>query len=151
MQLNVQKRLAGHVSNCSPNRVKFNTQNLAEIKEAITKADIRRLIKQGLIVIEQKQGISRFRARKIITQRRKGRKKGMGSRKGASNVRHHRKQTWIYRIRLQRTVLHNLLERNVINREVYRELYSKATGGFFRSKHHIQLYIEERGLGRKEK
>ncbi len=146
MQLNVQRRLAAVIGKCSPGRVKFNPENLNEIKEAITKADIRRLIKEGIIVIEPKQGISRFRIRKNIVQRRKGRRKGVGSRKGGSNVRHHGKHEWINRIRLQRGALRSLLERKVINRKIYRDLYRKATGGFFRSKHHIQLYIEERGL-----
>ncbi|MBI2545569.1 50S ribosomal protein L19e [Candidatus Woesearchaeota archaeon] len=146
MQLTVQRRLAAYVGNCSPNRVKFSQEHLSEIKEAITKSDIRSLIKEGLIVIEPKQGTSRGRIRHNKAQRRKGRQRGTGSRKGTGNVRNHGKTAWISRIRLQRMVLRILLGRDVISKDVYRDLYHKAGGGFFRSRRHILLYIEEHGL-----
>ena len=150
MQLTVQRRLAAYVGDCSQNRVKFSQEHLSEIKEAITKADIRSLIKEGLIVIEPKHGTSRGRIRHNKAQRRKGRQRGVGSRKGTGNVRNHSKTVWILRIRLQRIVLRNLLGRGVVSKDVYRDLYHKAGGGFFRSRRHILLYIEEHSL-KKEK
>ncbi len=149
MQLTVQRRLAASIGKCSLNRVTFNPENLQEIKEAITKVDIKGLIKQGIIIIEPKRGISRARTLMNILQKRKGRRRGMGSRKGSGKVRHKGKVEWINRIRLQRKVLLGLIEKGIINREVYRNLYNKAGGGFFRSKRHLLLYIEERGLGLK--
>lgn len=151
MQLTVQRRLAAQIGKCSQNRVKFTSENLPDIKESITKTDIRNLIKQGIIVIEPKRGTSRARIRKNILQRRKGRRKGLGSRKGSSNVRSGGKFQWINRIRLQRNILRTLVEKEAISRDVYRDLYHKASGGFFRSKRHILLYIEERGLSLKVK
>lgn len=149
MQLTVQRRLAAYVGKCSPNRVKFNTGHMSEIKEAITKSDIRSLIKEGIIVIRPKQGSSRGRIRHDKAQKRKGRQRGAGSRKGGSNVRNNSKMAWISRIRLQRAVLRNLSERNTITKDVYRDLYHKASGGFFRSRRHILLYVEEHGLAKK--
>ncbi len=151
MQLTVQRRLASEIGKCSPSRVRFISENLSEIKEAITKTDIRNLIKHGVIIIEPKKGTSRARIRKNILQKRKGRRKGFGSRKGSSKARRQGKTNWIDRIRLQRKTLRNLVERGIINREIYKDLYYKATGGFFRSKRHILLYIEERGLSLKPK
>ncbi|MBI2419008.1 MAG: hypothetical protein HYV28_14135, partial [Ignavibacteriales bacterium] len=47
---------------------------LDEIKEAITKIDIRNLINQGIIKGKPYVGTSRFRARKRLIQKRKGRR-----------------------------------------------------------------------------
>ena len=42
--LNVQKRLAAQILKCGRNRVRFDPDRLEDIKEAITKTDIRSLI-----------------------------------------------------------------------------------------------------------
>ena len=47
--MKTQKRLAAYILKCSPKKVKFDETKLEEIKEAITKADIRGLIAQGII------------------------------------------------------------------------------------------------------
>ena len=41
MELKVQKRLAAQIFQCSPKRVIFNPEKLTEIKEGITKGDVR--------------------------------------------------------------------------------------------------------------
>ena len=51
MKLNIQKTLAAKVSRVSPKRVKLGTENLEDIKESITKNDIKGLIKDGIITI----------------------------------------------------------------------------------------------------
>lgn len=149
MKLNVQKRLAGEVLNCSPKRCWFDEEHLEDIKGAITKADIASLVNDGVIVKIQKKGISRFRARKIAMQKKKGKRKGVGSRKGRKTARTPRKETWINRVRLQREFLQYLKTKGLINPKVFRDLYMKSKGGFFRSKRHIQLYLEEKRLVQK--
>jgi ribosomal protein L19E len=37
-----------------------------------------------------------------------------------------------------------LKEKKIIDDKLYRELYLKSKGGFFRSKRHIKIYLEER-------
>ncbi len=49
MKLTVQKRLAASLFKCSEKRVWFDEDRLADIKEAITKNDIKALISQGAI------------------------------------------------------------------------------------------------------
>ena len=39
-----------------------------------------------------------------------------------------------------------LREKEIIEKKVYRDLYLKSKGGFFRSKRHLKLYIDEHGL-----
>jgi large subunit ribosomal protein L19e len=151
MKLKIQKRLAADILKCSESRIRFDEERLDEIKESITKIDIKSLIKDKAIFSLPKKGVSRVRARKIQIQKSKGKKKGTGKRKGKKTARAPRKQTWINKIRAQRILIKNLKESEIIDREVYRKLYKKAQGGFFRSRRHIKLYIEEHDLAKTEK
>ncbi len=144
--LNVQKRIASSILKRSPKRVKFDEDRLDEIKEAITRADIRGLIKDALIVPIQKKGVSRARANKIQKQKAKGQKKGHGKRKGKATARTPKKEAWMTKIRTQRKFAKELKEKGLITNETYRMLYRRTKGGYFRSKRHIKLYLTEHKL-----
>ena len=146
MMLNVQKRLASGILGCSPKRVVFDTERLSDIKEAITKSDLRALIEQGAIRKLPTRGISRARIRFSKAQKRKGKRKGHGSRKGAAGARTVRKTAWVNRVRLQRRYLFGLRERKVVDAAQFFEIYRKIKGGFFRSKRHMELYLTEKGI-----
>ncbi len=146
MKLNVQKKLAAKILKISPKRVKVNPVRAEDLKEAITKTDVRGLIGDGAIVAQQKKGVSRARANKALKQKSKGRQKGMGSRKGKATTHAPKKETWMAKIRVQRKFLAELKEKKLIESKVYTSLYKKAKGGFFRSKKHIKLYIDEHKL-----
>lgn len=148
MELKTQKRLAAQVLKCSEKRVIFDTSLLEDIKESITKADIRGLVNDGAIVKKQKKGVSRGRARKRAVQRRKGRQQGPGSRKGKRTARLPRKRAWINSIRSQRKLIKELKDKSIITKKDYRLIYMKCKGGFFRSRRHIKLYIKEHGLAK---
>lgn len=150
MNLTIQKRLSGNVLGCSPKRVRFDPERLDDIKESITKADIRSLIKDKAVYCVPKKGVSRFRARKIQLQKSKGKKRGFGSRKGKKTARLNSKTAWINKIRSQRALLKTLKNNQIVAKETSRELYKKSQAGFFRSKRHLKLYIEERGLAIKK-
>jgi len=149
MKLSVQKRLAASVLRCSPKRVKLATERSADIKEAITKADIRGLVGEGLISKVQEKGVSRVRARKRETQKRKGLQKGPGKRKAKKTTFIPKKLTWMNKIRVQRGFLQELREKSIIGQPEFKDLYRKSKGGFFRSKRHIKLYIDEHDLAKK--
>lgn len=146
MQLNMQKRLAAAVMNCSEKRVVFDNTALEEIKEAITKADVRRLISKGIITIIPARGISRGRARHQRIQKIKGHQKGHGSRKGNKTARTPRKEEWVLRRRAQKKLLKALKEKQIVDRKTYRQLCLRSKGGFFRSRRHLKLYITEHNL-----
>jgi large subunit ribosomal protein L19e len=144
--MKLQKRLAARVMNCSPKRIIFDEAKLDEIKEAITKFDIRRLVNRGIITRKPEQGISKYRARAIRTQKRKNRQVGHGSRKGTANARANDKLQWMRRIRAQRDLLKRMRDHNLISRENFKSMYAKAKGGFFRSTHHIKLFLQEQEM-----
>lgn len=151
MKLKIQKKLAADVLDCSEKRVKFDTERLDEIKESITKADIKSLIKDSAIYSIPKKGVSRGKARKIQIQKSKGKRRGFGSRKGKKTARLSKKESWMAKIRTQRVLLKSLKDNEVVSKTVYRQLYKKSRGGFFRNKRHIKLYIEEHELIRNKK
>lgn len=148
MQLKIQKRIAARIMKSSENRIWLDSNRLDEIKDAITKADIKSLIKDKAIKSKKIQGISRFRIRKIKSQKSKGRRRGPGSLKGSKHARLSKKKSWINHIRIQRRFLQHLRDENIIDRSSYRSLYMKSKGGFFRSKRHIKLYMQEREIGK---
>jgi large subunit ribosomal protein L19e len=150
MDLRLQRRLAAEVLDCGMNRVWFDPSALDEISSAATKDDIRRLIEQGLIKRKPVKGISRARINKRKAQRRKGRRRGHGSRKGKKTARMPRKRAWILRIRALRRRLRYLRDTGIIDRRTYRTLYMKAKGGEFRSVSHLNAYLESQGLIKKE-
>ncbi|RMF05956.1 50S ribosomal protein L19e [Candidatus Woesearchaeota archaeon] len=144
MKTSVQKRLAAQILKTSPKKVRLDPERADEIKEAITKADVKGLIAGGAIQRKPDRSTSRGRARKLHEQKRKGRRKGHGSRKGKATARQAKKEAWMARIRLQRKVLKSLKEANKITNETFKDLYRKAKGGFFRSKRHLKLHLEEK-------
>ncbi len=146
MNLKIQKTLAAKIMKGSPKRVRFQEDRLSDIKEAITKYDIKALIQDGAITQIPKRGVSRGRARKSHEQRTKGRQRGHGSRKGNKTARSPAKREWINKIRLIRLFLTELKEKKLITNEIYRDLYLKSKGGFFRSRRHLKLYITENKL-----
>ena len=144
MKLDNQKKLAAQVLKCSKKRVKLDVDRLEDIKEAITKIDIKGLIKDKAISKINIKGVSRGRARKRLIQKRKGKQKGSGSKKGSRNARLPRKREWMNKVRAQRNFLKLLKDNKIIDEKLYRSLYLKSKRGFFRSKRHIKLYLEER-------
>lgn len=149
--LDVQRRLAGQILKCGENRIRFDPSRLDDIKEAITKTDIRSLIKDGAISKKRLLNTSKFWARKRKTQKIKSRQKGYGSRKGRKTARLTPKRVWIDKIRLQRKFIRSLKEKDSITSAAHHELYMKSKGGFFRSLRHLKLYLKERDLVKNEK
>ncbi len=144
--MNIQKRLSSQILKASQKRIKFDNERLADIKEAITKVDVRQLINEGAISRIQKKGVSRSRSRTIQKQKSKGRRKGAGSRKGRETSRLPSKKLWMNTIRSQREFIKELKNKNTISNQTYRELYRKSKGGFFRSIRHIKIYLEDNKL-----
>lgn len=146
MSMKLQRKLAAQVLDCSPHRIRFDPARTEEIKESITKVDIRSLVKDRAIYALGELGVSRGRARKNRVQKSKGQQRNAGSRKGRHTARLGRKTEWINRIRLQRSLLKRLREKNRVSNVNYRTLYGMCQAGHFRSERHLKLFIEENNL-----
>ena len=146
MNVSVQRRMSADILKCGLDRVWIDPENLDEVKLAMTKDDIRRLIKEGIIAKKQKKGISKARTKKLKEQKRKGKRKGPGSRRGAKGARTPKKRKWINTIRPLRRLLKEFRDNGTIDRKTYRRLYRMAKGGAFRSRNHMLLYMRDHGI-----
>ncbi|MBP2172115.1 50S ribosomal protein L19e [Methanococcus voltae] len=146
MDVSTQRRIAANILDCGIDRVWVDPENLEKVKLAITKDDIRALVKDGIIVKKQEKGISSARKKKIQEQKRKGKRKGQGSRKGAKGARTPKKEKWMNTIRPLRRMLKEMREDEKIERTQYRKLYRMAKGGAFRSRNHMKLYMKDHGI-----
>lgn len=144
-----KKRLAAEILKVSPKKIKFRAEALEDIEKAITRSDIRGLIATKQIIRSKEPEHSRVRARKIAAQKRKGHRKGHGSRKGSQYSKISKKQRWMFQVRAQRNLLKQLKEKKLITPKNYRLVYLKIKGGFFRNKRHLKLHLAEQNLLKK--
>ena len=149
MNLKAQKRMAAEILKCGENRVYFDPYLIEDIKMAITREDVRNLIKEGVIQKNYKKGISKYRKNLLHERRKKGRGRGLGKRKGKKTARAPKKEAWMKRIRPQRKELKKLRDRKQITTATYRKLYKNAKGGMFASVAQMNRYIREKELLRR--
>jgi large subunit ribosomal protein L19e len=97
------------------------------------------------------QGISRGRKRFNVQQKKKGRRRGYGSRKGRKYARLSRKERWIRTIRPIRKYLRSIRDAGKIDVSSYRLYYKKAKGGEFRSKNHLKSHLISDGVLKEDK
>ena len=146
MSLKAQKRIAAEILKCGENRVYFDPYLIEDIRMAITREDVRSLIKDGIISKKYKKGISKRRKLIRHDRKKKGRARGLGKRKGKKYARSPKKKTWMAKIRPQRRELKKLRDRKVITPATYRILYKNAKGGMFNSIAQMNRYIREKEL-----
>jgi large subunit ribosomal protein L19e len=148
MKLSTQKRLAADVMKIGKSRVWIDPEFEDEVSLAITRDDIRRLIDEGAIQKKRTVGVSRGRARHILLQKKKGRRKGPGRKSGPATATLSGKERWMRKIRPMRKELRKMRDDGKITPKVYRELYLKAKGNAFRNTAHLKTYISERRLSK---
>lgn len=137
-----QRRIAAAVLKCGVHRVWFDPDQMAEIENAISREDVRKLVGDGVIRAHAKKGVSRGRARARIAKRSYGHCKGPGRRKGAKGARTPSKRVWIQKIRAIRKVLVELRDSGELDRRYYRILYRRAAGGQYRNVAHMKAQME---------
>ncbi|MEN4016955.1 MAG: 50S ribosomal protein L19e [Methanobacterium sp.] len=146
MNLTTQKRLAADILKVGENRVWIDPEKTEEVSKAITRENVKQLINSRAIMAKPQKGISSYRSKKIAAQKKKGRRKGHGSIKGAKGARNPKKEKWMTTIRALRTDLKYMRENREINRTTYRKLYKMAKGGAFRSKSYMKTYARDHDL-----
>lgn len=150
MNLSTKRRMAASILKVGKGRVWFDSEGLEDIEEAVTRADIRGLIHDGVIHAKPVKGTSRGRANFRKAQRAKGRRSGHGTRKGAKGARFPKKRRWISTIRPIRKTLVELRDAKMIDSATHRKLYGMAKGGIFKSKAHLTMYLKEKKLIKEE-
>lgn len=139
--MSLQKKLAAKILKCGVNRVWIDPKNV-KIRQAITRRDIRRFIKEGVI----KKLPTKKRKMKIKRKQQK-----TGSRKGAKGARRGKKTGWLKIVRPQRRLLKELKDKNQLKPLAYRKVYRLIKGNAFRNKQHLMIYLKEKKFLRKGK
>ena len=121
MKLEGKKALVARALNLGKKRIIFNSQRLSEVKEAITKQDIKDLLSSGAISIREVKG------RKIITKR-KGRRRAGSFRKKVKNS----KRRYMILTRKFRAHLKNLRSKDKITKDEYIKLRKEISASLFK-------------------
>jgi large subunit ribosomal protein L19e len=140
--MKTQKRLAARILKVGESRVWIDPE-AEDVEMAMTHGDIRKFIGLGLIKPRPEKGNSRGRTRKAQAQKKKGRRRGLGTRKGGKTARLPKKKRWMKKIRAQRKVMKELRDSGKITPRAYREAYGKSKAGVFRDKAHLRSYLKE--------
>jgi len=138
----LQKRLAAKILKVGESKVWLDPTKTKDIEGAITKNDIRKMIKKSYI--KSLHG----KIKKPKEKRRK--RKGTGSRKGSKYAKVSAKRRWISTIRPLRMMLKELRASKQIDSATYRKLYLLVKGGMFRNRSHLKIYLEQHGIIKKK-
>jgi large subunit ribosomal protein L19e len=126
MKLDKKKKLAAKVLNVGKGRIWFNPASLQDIKEAITRQDIKDLVKEKVIKIKPVTGKHKKEKRK--------------TRRGAGKIKKkvRNKKEYIYKIRKMRACLSSLRKSGRISSKEYLKLRRYAKAGMFIDLKHLK-------------
>jgi len=133
MNLANKKVLAAKVLKVGKNRIYFNIENLSEIKEAITRQDIKDLHEAGAIQIKEVSG------RKKVEKRKHRRRTGKIKKKV-----NNRKQEYVIITRKLRTFLKYLLKTGSVDKKTYKETRKQIRARKFKSKRNLKEAMEKK-------
>lgn len=137
-----QKKLAAKILKVGRSKVWLDPANMKEIKSAITRIDVKKLIKKKYIkVLPEKIPMPKGIGRKKRTE---------GKRKGKKFSVVTEKRRWISTVRPLRKMLKELKIKNEIGNETYKKMRALVKGGMFRSRSHLRIYLEQHGFLKKK-
>ncbi len=141
--MKLQRRIAAQILKVGENRVWINPERLTDIKEAITKEDVRSLIQEGAIKARAVKGVSKGRFRKVLKQKRKGMRKGAGRKEGKRSGRRWGKPVWMKKVRLLRKLLAE--HKSKMTLESYWKMRRTIKSGTIKDKKHLVELIKGSG------
>ena len=142
VNLHAKKQLVSRIVGVGVHRVRFDSEHLDDIADAITRDDIRSLITANTISIKSFKGTSRGRAKTKKIQKSK-RGATQGSKKGRKGARVGKKTVYVNKVRALRYILKIAKDRKEITNNVFKIVYKKIRGNTIRNKAHLRTVIEE--------
>ncbi len=130
MNLGKKKTLAAKTLGVGKERIMFNQERLNEIKEAITKQDIRDLYAGRAIFIKEISG------RKVLKPKKNRRRKGSVRKNPKAD-----KEKYMIITRKLRAHLFELRRKGLLERPRYLKLRKQIRAGIFKSKGHLKEHL----------
>jgi len=124
-----QRRLAAEILGVGKNRIIFDKNKIEDIKKAITRFDIKELIKEGTIKVK---------IRKKAEAKKTERGRGTGSRRMRVT---RRKERYVKKIRKLRKYIQEIYDKKVIDNKEKKHLRTMAKAGELRSLRHLQDHL----------
>ena len=119
VNLKAKKRLASRVTGVGVHRIKFDSDHLDDVADAITRENIRSL----------------------ITANKRGTKQG--SKQGRKGARVGKKEVYVAKVRSLRRLLKIAKDRKELTNPEFWSLYKKVGGNTVRNKAHLRQLMEE--------
>ena len=129
MNLKKKKILAAKTLGVGKERIAFLQPRLDEIKEAITKQDMRDLKKEGALIIKEIKG------------KKKAKKKGKKNKGSIRKKVNKRKQEYVIMTRKLRKYVFEKKKQGTLSKEEIADIRKKIRNKVFRSKMHLRDYI----------
>jgi large subunit ribosomal protein L19e len=142
VNLKAKKRLVSRVTGVGIHRIRFDTDHLIDIADAITRANIRSLITANTIKIKPFTGTSKGRAHTKKAQRNK-RGTTQGSKQGRKGARVGKKTVYVAKVRALRRLLKIAKDRKDLTNPEFWVLYKKVGGNTVRNKAHLRTLMDE--------
>jgi large subunit ribosomal protein L19e len=142
VNLKAKKRLAARVTGVGVHRIRFDTDHLDDIADAITRENIRSLITANTIKIKSFTGTSKGRAHEKKAQRNK-RGTTQGSKQGRKGARVGKKTVYVAKVRSLRRLLKIAKDRKDLTNPEFWALSKKVGGNTVRNKAHLRLLMDE--------
>lgn len=135
------RRLASDILGVGENKIRFKNEELGRVESALTREDVRGLIRDKVVYVKTEAGF------KVENKRKK---KLAGSRRGSMNTRAPAKEKWMTNVRAQRKYLGQLVTEGTLEQKDKRHVYMRIKGGAFKGKKAMLMYLKDSGLYREK-
>jgi large subunit ribosomal protein L19e len=144
MSIKFARRAAAEILNRGESAIRFNSAALEEIRKALTKDDVRRLIQnKSIYAIKEKHNLS-INSKILKKKREEGRRRGFGRRKGTRKARGI--ISWEKKTRSQRALLKELKKMGKLDTASFKRFYMLVKGNSFPDKASLLLHLREHGV-----
>jgi ribosomal protein L19E len=126
------KQIASQILNSGVSRIKILPNAIEDVKKALTRSDIKKLIEEKkIIAVAKKQKMKKERKKKSVKK---------GSAKARKGVR------WEDIVRAQRRLLKKLKEEKKITNQTFKKVYKLIKSGNFSSKSSLLTFLKDQKL-----